>query len=223
MIRIIHHISHFTLLFIALTSFIFGLKYRKSHKELSHLFIYSIASFLQVLFIKVSFIFNFKNEHIEKTAIKASIFIFITIELSCLYLFFYKTKLFSKLIRKVIVYMYITFLLFYFMLLIKSVFLLMHIEYIYYIESIIILVPCFIYLFQLFIKPPTLNLLNEPSFWFYSGILIYFILTLPLFFMINYFQGKNMGNMLDIVNFLGYNLIFLFLTRAYLCKVKMPI
>ena len=41
----------------------------------------------------------------------------------------------------------------------------------YYKESLIVLIPCFIYLFQLFLKPPILNLLEEPSFWLLQAYL----------------------------------------------------
>ena len=224
MINILYNIGVVVLLFISFSSFIIGLKYKRTHKELNHLFIYSISSFLQVLFIKsTKHLFSFPDKNAEHTAAKVSIYIFLVIEFSCIYLFFYKIRFYNKRIKKSLAFTFGFCLLSYIILAIKSNFFILHVDYIYYIQSLIILVPCFLYLYQLFVQPPTLNLLNEASFWFFSGILIYFILTLPLFFMIHYFQSKIMRVMVDIINLLGYNLIFSFLIRAYLCKPKTTI
>jgi hypothetical protein len=219
----IHEICAYTLLFTSLFSFIIGLKHKKKHRELSHLFIYSIASFLQVLYYEIVYRFNFSGPKTESTGFSFSIFLFLIIELSCLYFFFYQIKSCTKLAKKTLKYVFVFCIILYNFLLIKFSFFISHVEYIYFIQSLIILAPCLLYLYQLFVDPPTLNLSNEPSFWFFSGILIYFTLTLPLFFMIHYFESDTMRLMIDIINLLGYSLIFLFLIRAYLCKPKTAI
>jgi hypothetical protein len=218
-----YNICSTMLLIVSFLAFFVGLKYKKVHKELDHLFIYSISSFFQMVFYKFSYLFNFPNKYAVFIALNISIYIFLIIELFCLYFFFYKIRPYNKTVKKNLPYIFVFCILFYIALSIRSNFFLKYVEYIYYMQSLIILIPCFLYLYQLFIQPPILNLLNEASFWFFSGILIYFILTLPLFFMIHYFKNKGMWQIIGFVNMLGYCLIFLFLIRAYLCKPQITI
>ena len=212
---------------MALISFGIGLKYRKRHRELSHLYIYPVSSAIQCI-IYVLYTLRSKTSlpiilSIHKSIINVSIYTFITIEVSCIFFFFYKTHVINKKTRKDLLIIYFACICFYVSCLLRFDLLEKNVVNIYSIESVVILTPCFIYLFQLFLKPPILNLLEEPSFWFNSGIFIYFILTLPLFLMINYFAGTSISRLVDIVNYIGYILIFSFLIRAYLCKPKTAI
>jgi hypothetical protein len=50
--------------------------------------------------------------------------------------------------------------------------------------------------------------------------LIFFTLTLPFFFMLKYFSSNAMVAAVDMINYFGYLIVFLFLIRAYLCKPK---
>lgn len=219
----IYNICSIMLLAISFLAFFIGLKYKKVHKELDHLFIYSISSFLQSVFYKFLYLFKFSNKYAEFIALNISIYTFLIIELFCLYFFFYKIRFYNKTVKKNLLYIFVFCMLSYIALSIRSNFFLKYVEYIYYIQSLIILIPCFLYVYQLFIQPPILNLVNEASFWFISGIFIYFILTLPFFFMIHYFRNNGMWQIIGFINMLGYCLIFLFLIRAYLCKPQITI
>lgn len=208
---------------LAFIAFIIGLKYRKRHKELSHLFIYSFASLLQntisvIIIGKTIFTFNITSK-VESI----SIHIFIILEFFCIYFFFLKTSIITGLGKKMLPIFIMPFLYFYLSKWITKENFLKNISDTYFLDSCFILLPCFIYLFQLFAKPPTLNLLNEPSFWFNAGILIYLTLTLPVFFMIDFFRKKPMQPAINDINFIGYCIVFSFLIRAYLCKPKTTI
>jgi len=207
---------------ISLCCFIIGLAQHKKHKELSHLYIYALASFIQntvgEMLIKRK-IFGFYVT--TKFGISA-MHVFLLIEFVCIYYFFFKTKIISDLAKKMLVLLFACFLCFYIRETLTPNFF-KQVGNFYFLDSCFILIPCFVYLIQLFAKPPTLNLLNEPSFWFNSGILIFFTLTLPVFFMINYFRSEPMLAAIDIINFIGYSIIFLFLIRAYLCRPKTAI
>ena len=220
MLETLASISKYILISIAITGFFVGIKYKDRHKELSHLHFYTLASATQSI---TYMIFTFLLPAKKAIPINLSIHVFIIIEVSCIFLFFYKTAILTKNVKKYLLFLYSVSMFSYIFSSINSNFLMKNVIGIYYIESLIILTPCFIYLFQLFLKPPILNLLEEPSFWFNSGILIYFILTFPLFFMIDYFVKSSISSLLDIVNYSGYSLIFSFLIRAYLCKPKTAI
>jgi len=207
---------------ISLCCFIIGLAQHKKHKELSHLYIYALASFIQntigeILIKRKIFAFYFT----AKFGILA-MHVFLLIEFACIYYFFFKTEIISGTARKMLFLLLICFLCFYIREILAPNFF-RQVGDFYFLDSCFILIPCFVYLIQLFAKPPTLNLLNEPSFWFNSGILIFFTLTLPVFFMINYFRSDSMLAAIDMINFIGYSIIFLFLIRAYLCKPKIAI
>lgn len=217
MLQLIADISKYALICVALLSFCVGLKFRKRHRELSHLYIYALASACQ------SIIYIFLSASKKTIPINISIHIFLIIELSCIFFFFYKTDILTKIVKIYLLFMFLLCIFFYVYFIFNSNLLNRNVINIYYKESLIVLIPCFIYLFQLFLKPPILNLLEEPSFWFNAGLLIYFVLTFPIFLMVNYFIKTSMSLLLGIVNYIGYILIFSFLIKAYLCKPKTTI
>ena len=217
MLDTLSNISKYTLVIMSLLCFIVGTKHKTKHKELSHLHFYALASFSQgLVYIISKFIFESGNNK----AISLSILLFIIVEITSIFFFFYKTIIITASVKRYLLHIYWLFIIFYLLFFMKSDFSLSHVVSFYYIESVVVLTPCFIYLFQLFLKPPILDLLEEPSFWFNAGILIYFILTLPTFFMINFFVKDSVSLLIDVINYLGYILIFSFLIRAYLCKPK---
>jgi len=198
--------------------FYIGVKNGKKHRELNHLFIYTIASILQTALIKSLEIIS-KTHPIPNLTMysKISIQVFILTEFVCIYFFFYKVSFFNNRIKKILLVSSILFLLFY-ITSFTSLFYISHMSYLYNFESMIILLPCFIYLYQLFLNPPVLDLLQEPSFWFTSGVLIYFILTLPLFIIVDNLNDHYYTAMVNIINLIGYMIIFSFLIKAYRCR-----
>ncbi len=208
---------------ISLIAFVIGIKYKKKHRELKHLYIYPLATIIETA---IAFPLRGKNIlglYIDHDVNLFAIHAFIVIEFVCIYLFFLKTTIIAGYGRKILPFFFAAFFCLYISGWINKNNFLKNYMDVYFLDSCFILFPCFVYLFQLFNKPPTLNLLNEPSFWFNAGILIYFTLTLPAFFMADYFQTVPLLVIINDINFIGYSIIFSFLIRAYLCEPKATI
>jgi hypothetical protein len=221
--NIIVDIIKYCLLTLSFISFLIGLRFKNRHKELSHLFLYSISSFLQVLIIGTYGLKKLLRPSIFFIINDSSIHMFIVLEFTCIYFFFLKTSILSLFTKKILVIGLFTGLCTYFILFITLESFVHDFDKIYFWESCLILLPCFIYIYQLFAKPPILDLLKEPSFWFNVGILIFFTLTLPVFFMIDYFENKHLRALVNGINYCGYLIIFSFLIKGYLCKPKVTI
>lgn len=85
------------------------------------------------------------------------------------------------------------------------------------IESICLVPFCLYYFFELLKNPPFSKLNDEPSFWIVTGILFLFIFITPLYLTYDYF--KQIPQM-QILDYLGYDLIVLFLAKASFIKTK---
>ena len=211
-----------TLAIISLYCFYYGVRHNDKHKELKYLFIYPLASLIQVISLYVVTEIEFFSAY-AKSEVIFSIHLFILIEISIIYIFFYKIDILNNQIKRGLLVIYILYMSLYFLRMIFSNELLIHAKYTYYIQAIIILTPCFIYIYQLFLQPPTLNLLEEPTFWLIAGLIVYNTLTLPLYFMLGYFTNNPMSDLIDFININGYSLIFFFLLKGYRCNPKIII
>lgn len=83
-----------------------------------------------------------------------------------------------------------------------------------------ILVPTFVYFLEMFKTPVTFNLYSDFSFWISAGILFYFSCTLPIFLLVHYMFDKNevfRESTLSSINYICYGILFLSITKAYLC------
>jgi hypothetical protein len=91
---------------------------------------------------------------------------------------------------------------------------------VYTVESLVLLLPCFVYFYELFKKPPTLDLKNEPSFWIVTGWSFFATCTLPYSLMENYLRNSHSELMTELysVFYIFYALLFTMVIRAYLCK-----
>lgn len=210
---------------LSFAAFIIGILNSRRHQELSHLWFYSLASIVESSISYIIDSLNFPKTTISMSSniSSSAIHLFIIIEFICIYIFFFKTKLMGEIVKKILLILSFCFFILYIILFINIKDLIKHDEKIYILQSFLVLVPCFIYIYNLFAQPPTLNLLNEPSFWFNSGILIYLTLTLPIFIVTNYITLNPLFYILNISNYLGYSIVFSFLIKAYLCnptKVK---
>lgn len=223
MLKLVENITVICFLIISILCCYTSLKYRTKYLELNHLFLYSLASLSQTILTKALAVLSgtISTQRVNIYT-NISIHIFILIEFSSIYFFFYKNNVFTKLVKKTLSLICIVFISFYIVTL-NSTFFSPNMGHLYYTESLVILIPCFIYLYQLFLKPPTLDLLQEPAFWFTSGILIYFVLTLPLFLIIDNLQQKHLGYLVNTINCFGYIIIFSFLIKAFRCKPKILI
>jgi len=85
------------------------------------------------------------------------------------------------------------------------------------IESISLIPFCLYYFFELLDNPPLLKLTNDPGFWITTGILFLFICITPYYLVFDYFRNTNEMQMID---FVGYDLIVLFFAKASLTEVE---
>jgi len=90
-------------------------------------------------------------------------------------------------------------------------------------ESIILVIPCFIYFRELFKRPRTFNLAKEPSFWIVTAILFSFSIMIPIMLFVFYFGKCNMPNVCcGIYSFNNYsniitNVVFI---KGFTCRIK---
>lgn len=78
------------------------------------------------------------------------------------------------------------------------------------------------YFYQLFQLPQSINLQREPAFWIVSGLLFYYLCTLPLLGALNYLYtlpGVSPGSLEQIITILNVLLYSLF-TISFLCRVS---
>ena len=90
----------------------------------------------------------------------------------------------------------------------------------YAISSMLIIIFCVCFFFELFKKSEALNLKRNPGFWFVTGLLFFNACTLPLLGLANYIYQfspvliNNFATILTILNILLYVLF----TIAFLCR-----
>ena len=91
---------------------------------------------------------------------------------------------------------------------------------VYTLESTILLIPSLFYYFQLFTKPPTINLIKESSFWVVTGIFFSMICSLPYCIIENYMRKNNfeVATQLFSIFYVLYSLLFLMIIKAYSCE-----
>lgn len=96
---------------------------------------------------------------------------------------------------------------------------------VYTIESLILLIPCFVYFLELFRKPLIVNLRQEPSFWIVSGLSFFVTCTLPYSLLENYLRKNYLYLMTTLysVFYIFYILLVLMIIKAYTCNPKKSI
>ena len=90
-------------------------------------------------------------------------------------------------------------------------------------ESIILVIPCFIYFRELFKRPRTFDLTKEPSFWIVTATLFYFSIMIPVLLFIYYFGKCNMPNVCcGIYSFNNYSNIItnVLYIKGFTCRIK---
>jgi hypothetical protein len=91
---------------------------------------------------------------------------------------------------------------------------------VYTLESAVLLIPSVFYYFQIFTKPPTINLIRESSFWVVTGIFFSMICSLPYCIVENYLKKFNseLYAQLFAILYILYCLLFLMIIKAYFCE-----
>ena len=95
-----------------------------------------------------------------------------------------------------------------------------NIHLLFIIQALSLLIPCVLYYTNLFKGEPTLNLLNEPSFWIVTGLSFFMICTLPYSFFIDYLLKTDfiVYRHLFSIFHIFYILLFIMIIRAHLCR-----
>src|SRR5215204_1550762 len=209
--------SFFTQPLMLLSAFVacvLGFVHRKKFPELKFMALYPMASLFQGLFTYYSWISE--NSTLSRAdIISESLFIFF--EFIIIFSFFDKVIILKKfkLYIRIIFVLHIVFILL--MWTFTEAFH-KHVYKTYLADSLCILSFCFLYFFQLFKLPPESNLLNSPSFWVTLGCLFYFSCTIPLFFADSILIALPHYYTLYSINFLAYTVLFLSISKAFLCN-----
>lgn len=203
-----------------------ALKYRKKYPILKYFPIYICSLLLVFLSIYVWLIIPGVDNYILSTFnfINYIDYMFILVELFIFSHFFY-LSITNKAIKKIILGLSILFIPYFLFELCNDKFFPRSISEwsqsrVYTVESLILLIPCFVYFYELFNKPPVLNLKNEPSFWIVVGWSFFATCTLPYSLLENYLR-KSYSNLMTqfySVFYIFYTLLLITIIRAYLCK-----
>jgi len=206
--------------FVALSAGIIGFIRRKKFKELTFFYIYPLASSFQSIYF---YVFDQTSDYrMEETILSnnISIALFLITELTIIYLFL-KQILFSRAIKAMLGFVLI---LYYVLILYFSIFLKipkLPIPELFIAQAVLIVPPTTFYFYELFKIVPKLDLLREPAFWICTGVLIYFLCTLPLFLSKNsifdLIGNINYDTTVYCINYIFYSILFLFIIKAYLC------
>ncbi len=90
------------------------------------------------------------------------------------------------------------------------------------IGSLIIIVLCIYYFYELFLMPQFVNLLHQPSFWICTGLLFFYACSFPVFGFTNFVGSlpkvirHNLAFLLNILNLLLYSMFSI----AFLCRLR---
>jgi hypothetical protein len=172
--------------------------------------------------------FKFHPAFITEEIIDFYILVFIGIEFATFYSFFYRIFRDNNAIRnkiRLICWLYtalslliITFCCSFFtsQLVIREIS-----GYYSVISSLLLIAPCLYYYYTLFEEEPfDKNLTREPAFWITTGITFLSCINIPLFLVEKYLDGNThkSWNSIYVINYVGYCVLFLFLTIAFFCK-----
>lgn len=206
--------------FSSLFVFVTALRKRPNLPYMRYFHVYALASALQTtifVFLLHKTILGF---NIDNYFLKITIVCFLVVEIIVVYHFFYHNPVLSKITKLILPFALLSFFILLWQIVYPNIRRKVLISDTYFAEALFILFPCFSYFFQLLKIPPTLSLTNEPSFWVTAGLMIYFLLSLPMFFIPKYFETPNLYEISSTSTYIGYTIIFLFLSRAYLCNPK---
>lgn len=193
-------------------------KNRRKFFGLENFHIYAFASFIQTALV----FFTERGPIVDPLGYQihwVSTFIFVEIEAWIWLLFFYKVIIY-RLARRLILCLSIVYLA---GALLSLIFLDQGaaLFVIFLIQAIVILIPGFIHLIELFQDITIHDLFNKPTFWIVLGLIIYFTCTFP-FYLVCYFLSADVYIDMASINAICYGVLFILIIRAYLCSSSNP-
>lgn len=189
---------------------------RKTVSKKNPLYLKLILVYLFLIISQLSFANYIMLSTADERLVNMSAYVFIIFE----YAIF--TTLLSKFIRSTIIkkYLLVSCILFITIGIVSWYAISMHRKALSFITSVecISLIPfCLYYFSELLTNPPLLKITGEPSFWIITGILFLLICITPFYLAFNHLKKNYEMQMID---FLGYDLIVLFLAKASFTKSK---
>jgi hypothetical protein len=88
------------------------------------------------------------------------------------------------------------------------------------VNSTCLIIPCLFYFYELFKAPPTISLSAQPAFWVIIGFSFMAICSIPFYLLENYFYNNmpDFYNQVCTLNYVFYCLVFILISKAFLCK-----
>jgi hypothetical protein len=211
--KIFEWVAQITFLFALLLS----LTYRK-RKELFPIQLYIIL-FLTISLLNV--ILSAFNTYQYKNIESASMNIFSLIEISLIYYFLLDriTGDKSRLLIKIFWFLYISICGLFWISNKESFFLFA--PDLFGIESILIIIPCLIHIYEILKSNLTINLNHDPNFIVTCGILFYHSILIPTFFSwyILYYLSPGFEKILIMTNLICSIFLIISFMKAYLCPI----
>lgn len=209
----LYYYSNLFMVACSYLAMIVSYKNRKKFFGLENFHTYAFASFVQTALV----FFAERVPIVDPLAYQihwASTFIFVGVEAWICLLFFYKVINY-KFVKQLILYLSIVYLIgaslsLIFLTQAAALFI------IFLIQAIVILIPGFIHLVELFQDITIQDLFNKPTFWIVLGLIIYFTCTFP-FYLVCYFLADEVYINMASINAICYGIFFLLIMRAYLC------
>ena len=209
----------------ALVGFIFFLL-KKDTQKTTQLFIYYFASyFLLNLIFSASALISKKPLHITLLKVNQFADYFFTLIEFLIFSLFFRKNLSGLKFKKILAAIKIIFILTGVLLLFRDIFLtglpqLKSTYLLYNLQAISLLIPCIFYYIEIFRLKPTLNLLEEPSFWVVTGVSFFMITTFPFSLAVDYLHGisENLARSFFTLFYIFYTLLFLMIIKGHLCK-----
>jgi hypothetical protein len=95
---------------------------------------------------------------------------------------------------------------------------------IFTVQATLLIISCLFYFFDLFKRPPVLDLLILPSFWVVTGLAFFMICTLPFTIFGNYLVKVNNELYVQLFGIfeIFYCLLFIMIIKAFLCIPVTP-
>lgn len=160
------------------------------------------------------------------TVEELSDYIFTSVEFLLFYFYFKKIlrSSFYKQVLTIICYLFLSIvctILFHDLILFRKV-QTSSVGFLFNIQAVSLLIPSIFYYFEIFRSEPTLDLLQDPSFWIATGLCFFMISTLPFSLLLNNFYKSNIVVYYNLftVFYVFYIILFSMIIRAYLCKPK---